>query len=106
MLRNNILSSQYFKDLFVLRSLQEVIGEIEKNVSYTEPWVLGANSVPSSLFCCLYKLMLMHLTERQVQTLLKYRGNPFVRACGALFVRFLSPHEQLWERFASWLLDE
>lgn len=67
---------------------------------------MGANSVPSSLFCCLYKLMLMHLTEKQVQALLKYRQNPFVRACGALFVRYLSPHEQLWDRLQPWLLDE
>ena len=67
MLRNNILSAQYFKDLYHLKSLGDVISEIVKNVTYTEPWVLGANGVPSSLFCCLYKLMLMHLTERQVQ---------------------------------------
>ena len=64
MLRNNILSSQYFKDLYSLKTLQEVVYEIQKNVTYSEPWVLGANSVPSSLFCCLYKLMLMHLTEK------------------------------------------
>jgi pre-mRNA-splicing factor 38B len=106
MLRNNILSSQYFKDLYALKTLQDVIAEVEENVSYTEPWVLGANGVPSSLFCCLYKLMLMHLSEKQVQTLLKYRRSPYVRACGALCVRFLSPHEELWDRMAPWLLDE
>ena len=93
MLRNNILSSQYFKDLFSLKTLQDCISEIERNVQSAEPWVLGANGVPSSLFCILYKMMLMHLTERQVQQLLKYRKNPFVRICGALFVRFLSPHD-------------
>lgn len=64
MLRNNILNSQYFKDLYPLRTLDDVIDEIDRNVTYTEAWVLGANGVPSSLFCLLYKLMLMHLTER------------------------------------------
>jgi hypothetical protein len=38
--------------------------------------------------------------------LLKFRKNPFVRICGALFVRFLSPHDQLWERFLPFLMDE
>jgi pre-mRNA-splicing factor 38B len=64
MLRNNILSSQYFKDLYALKTLPEVINEIDANVTYCEPWVLGANGVPSSLFCILYKLMLMRLTEK------------------------------------------
>jgi len=64
MLRNNILSSQYFKDLYALKSLPEVINEIDANVTYCDPWVLGANGVPSSLFCILYKLMLMRLTEK------------------------------------------
>ena len=41
-----------------------------------------------------------------MQTLLKYRKNPFVRACGALYVRFLSPFEQLWERLSPYLLDD
>ena len=47
-----------------MRTLDDVIDEIDRNVTYTEAWVLGANGVPSSLFCLLYKLMLMHLTER------------------------------------------
>ena len=82
--------------------------EILENVRYTDPWVVGANGVPSSFFCCLYRLMLMRLTERQVYTLVRpdqlftgqefvsARNNPFIRAAGFLYVRFLSPPEQLW----------
>ena len=86
-----------------MRSFEEVIAEIITQVEYTDPWVLGANGVPSSFFCCLYKLMLLRLTEKQVYTLIRpdmlftgseyisARNNPFVRAAGLLFIRFLSP---------------
>lgn len=40
-LRNNILSSQYFKDLYALKSFPEVIEEIKEHVTYCEPWVAG-----------------------------------------------------------------
>lgn len=86
-----------------MRSFEEVIAEIITQVKYTDPWVVGANGVPSSFFCCLYKLMLLRLTEKQVYTLIRpdmlftgseyisARNNPFVRAAGLLFIRFLSP---------------
>ena len=41
-----------------------------------------------------------------MQTLLKYKKNPFVRLCGALFVRFVAPPDQLWERFLPFMMDE
>lgn len=47
-----------------MQSVEQVVEEIIKNVQYTDPWVVGANGVPSSLFCCLYRLMLMRLTEK------------------------------------------
>jgi len=52
-------------------SFEEVLSEIITHVQYTDPWVVGANGVPSSFFCCLYRLMLMRLTERQVYTLVR-----------------------------------
>jgi pre-mRNA-splicing factor 38B len=37
---------------------------------------------------------------------LKYKQCPYVRACGALYVRFLSHPEELWDRMSPWLLDD
>ena len=64
LLRNSILSCQYFKELYQIKTFEGVIEEIKGNVTNAEPWVVGANGVPSTLFCCLYKLMLMRLTEK------------------------------------------
>lgn len=62
LLRNNILSSQYFKDLYALKTYHEVLDEIKTHSKNAEPWTLGTNCIPSTLFCCLYKFMLMRLT--------------------------------------------
>ena len=64
LLRNNIQKSSYLKDLSEMKTMDEVVQEIITNVTYTDPWVVGANGVPSSFFTCLYKLMLLRLTER------------------------------------------
>ena len=45
-------------------SFEQVVEEVITNVNNTEPWVVGANGVPFSLFCCLYRLMQMRLTEK------------------------------------------
>ena len=91
-----------------MRTFEEVVLEIITQVRYTDAWVVGANGVPSSFFCCLYRLMLLRLTERQVYTLVRpdmlyngtdfvaARNNPFVRAAGLIFIRFVCPPDQLW----------
>jgi pre-mRNA-splicing factor 38B len=57
LLRSSIQKSTYFKELLGLVSFEQVVEEISNNVNNTEPWVAGASGVPSSLFCCLYRLM-------------------------------------------------
>lgn len=86
-------------------SFEQVVEEIINNVTNTEPWVAGANGIPSSIFCCLYRLMQMRLTEKQVYQLVRpdmlyvdnvqvqAQNNPYVRAVGFLFIRFLAPPE-------------
>ena len=54
-----------------MKTFEEVVQEIVENVRYTDPWVVGANGVPSSFFTCLYKLMLLRLTEKQIYQLIR-----------------------------------
>ena len=63
LLRNAIINNNYFKSLQTL-TFEEVIEEVQKNVTCCEPWVIGANGVPSTLFCCLYRLINLKLTEK------------------------------------------
>lgn len=79
LLRSNILRSPYFKlDLYEKKTYHEVMNEIDIHVGYVEPWTIGTHGVPSTLFCCLYKFMLMRLTLKQLFGLLK-ESNPYTR---------------------------
>ncbi|KAF8817705.1 PRP38 family protein, partial [Cardiosporidium cionae] len=66
LLRGNILSSEYYKSLFSLKTFNEVVDEIYQYTEHAEPYVTGSSRAPSTLFCCLYKFFTMRLSEKQV----------------------------------------
>ena len=106
LLFNNILSCQYFKDVVSVLDFYQLIEEIVKNVNYAEPWTVGTNGIPSTLFCILYRFMLMKLTEGQVYYLINYNENDYVRCCGFLYMRYMSDPKDLWNLFYPYLYDE
>lgn len=69
LLRNSIINAPYFKELYLLKNFQEVnliekvIEEIQKKAIHVEPWTAGLQ-IPSTAFCCLYKLMILRLTGK------------------------------------------
>eukprot|EP01053_Blabericola_migrator_P004466 Blabericola_migrator_1__4465@NODE_238_length_10988_cov_97_569087_g202_i0_p9_GENE_NODE_238_length_10988_cov_97_569087_g202_i0NODE_238_length_10988_cov_97_569087_g202_i0_p9_ORF_typecomplete_len172_score12_58PRP38/PF03371_15/6_2e28_NODE_238_length_10988_cov_97_569087_g202_i074297944 len=67
LLRENILASEYFKSLYSLNTLNEVIEEIRQFVDHIEPYCSGNTRAPSTFLCCLYKLFTMKLTEDEVR---------------------------------------
>ncbi|KAE8666949.1 Detected protein of confused Function [Hibiscus syriacus] len=76
----NILSSDYFKELYRLKTYHEVIDEIYNQVDHVEPWMTGNYRGPSTAFCLLYKFFTMKLTVKQMQGLLKHSDSPYIRA--------------------------
>lgn len=105
-LKNNIIHCNYFRNLYVIRTYHEVIEEIAKTCSHAEPWAVGGTAVPSSLFCCLYKFMLMKLTMKQIRGLCDTRTNPYVRCIGFLYIRYCSEPQFLWSWMKKYLLDD
>ena len=93
----NILSSDYFKELYRLKTYHEVIDEIYNQVDHVEPWMTGNCRGPSTAFCLLYKFFTMKLTVKQMHGLLKHSDSPYIRAvceafasCFKLLEQFLS----------------
>ena len=105
LLRSNILLSQYYRDLQLLHSVEEIIDQIQYHCHNAEPFTLGTNNIASTLFCCLYKLVTMRPSEGQIWDLMKDE-NPYVRCAGALFVRYMSKPDQLLTRLHTYLLDD
>ncbi|XP_057438748.1 pre-mRNA splicing factor SR-like 1 [Lotus japonicus] len=69
----NILSSDYFKELYRLKTYHEVFDEIYNQVDLVEPWMTGNCRGPSTSCCLLYKFFTMN-------GLLKQPDSPYIRA--------------------------
>lgn len=76
----NIMSSDYFKELYRLKTYHEVIDEIYNQVDHVEPWMTGNCRGPSTAFCLLFKFFTMKLTVKQMHGLLKHPDSPYIRA--------------------------
>lgn len=87
----NILSSDYFRDLYRLKTYHEVIDEIYNQVDHVEPWMTGNCRGPSTAFCLLYKFFTMKLTSKQMHGLLKHPDSPYIRAVSIIDYVFLAP---------------
>ena len=67
---------------------------------------VGAGGIISAAFCCMYKLLTLRPTRKQIMTMIKYKDAPYVRAIGLLYVRYTQPPDQLWSWFSRFLMDE
>jgi len=106
LLAENILSSDYFKSLYRFKTYHEVIDETCRFCKNVEPLMVGLSRKPSTAFCILYKFFSMELTVRQVQGLLDYEDNAFVRCIGFLYLRYLLPAKDLWKWYSPYFDDE
>ncbi|TVU17237.1 hypothetical protein EJB05_33256 [Eragrostis curvula] len=102
----NILSSDYFKGLFRLKTYHEVIDEIYNEVDHVEPWMTGNCRGPSTAFCLLYKFFTMKLTVKQMHGLLKHPDSPYIRAIGFLYLRYVADPKILWTWYEPYLRDD
>lgn len=102
----NILSSDYFKELYRLKTYHEVIDEIYNQVDHVEPWMTGNCRGPSTAFCLLYKYFTMKLTVKQMHGLLKHEDSPYIRCVGFLYLRYVADPKTLWGWFEPYVKDE
>ncbi|XP_027330588.1 pre-mRNA splicing factor SR-like 1 isoform X5 [Abrus precatorius] len=102
----NILSSDYFKELYRLKTYHEVIDEIYNQVDHVEPWMTGNCRGPSTAFCLLYKFFTMKLTVKQMHGLLKHPDSPYIRAIGFLYLRYVADSKTLWNWFEPYVKDD
>ncbi|CAL5036653.1 unnamed protein product [Urochloa decumbens] len=102
----NILSSDYFKELYKFKTYHEVVDEIYHQVDHVEPWMTGNCRGPSSAFCLLYKFFTMKLTVNQMHGLLKHPDSPYIRAIGFLYLRYVAEPKTLWSWYEPYIKDD
>lgn len=88
----NIMSSDYFKELYRLKTYHEVVDEIYEHVDHVEPWMTGNCRGPSTAFCLLYKFFTMKLTVKQMHGLLKHPDSPYIRAVSLFAHQLYTSH--------------
>lgn len=94
---NQVLSSQDFTD----------VKEVLKTCDTCEPETRGQGTLdmmPSAFFCCVYRLLMIKLTEAQLKSLMDNR-NIWVRCAGFFYVRLGINQERYWELLSDYLLD-
>ncbi|GBE58646.1 PRP38 family protein, putative [Babesia ovata] len=106
LLLSNILHSEYYKSLSTMNSYVDVMNELIQYADHAEPYCSTATRAPSTLFCCLHKLLTLRLTERQMTALIDCPKSPYPRCCGFLYLRFVLPSDQLWDWFEPYLMDD
>ncbi|KAN0039157.1 hypothetical protein ACTA71_001351 [Dictyostelium dimigraforme] len=104
-LLTNIQSSLYFKNLYQKKTYHEVIDEIKRNVEILAPYIPNTKT-PSTAYCLLYKFFSIRLTVKQMTGLLGNYDSPYVRAIGALYLRYCHPPANLWDWYADYLDDQ
>ncbi|CAE7907512.1 SRL1, partial [Symbiodinium microadriaticum] len=69
MLRDQILKNTYFKTLVKIDTFEGIMDEMYQYVETAETYGGGSTTVPSSLFCCLYRLFTIGLSYDELNLL-------------------------------------
>mmetsp|Transcript_7899 Transcript_7899/g.9160 ORF Transcript_7899/g.9160 Transcript_7899/m.9160 type:complete len:196 (-) Transcript_7899:1442-2029(-) len=105
-LKENIISSEYWKECQHLTNWTEVVDEIYNEVSHCEPWMGGNARGPSTAFCLLYKLFTMKISVDDIYGLLDHGDSPYIRAIGFLYLRYVGDPKTLWSWYERYVNDE
>lgn len=105
-LHTHIVESTHFKTLLDFQSIEEITHEIVGYADTVEPYVQNSTTVPSALFCCVYRLLTMNLTGGQLKRLLESEDSPLIRCAGFVAIRFGLPPEHIWNWFGEYILDD
>jgi len=105
-LRERILSDRYYTQVLSTSAVSEVRNALFQ-CDTCEPEVRGATSLdtsPSPFFCSVFRLLMLRLTEGQLQAMLNNRSR-WVRCAGFLYVRLGVHFDRYWELLSEALMD-
>ncbi|CAE7940080.1 SRL1, partial [Symbiodinium necroappetens] len=113
-LRDQILKNTYFKTLVKIDTFEGIMDEMYQYVETAETYGGGSThaasvqfpTVPSSLFCCLYRLFTIGLSYDELNLLCESKDWPYIRCCGFLYIRFGCAPEKLWDFLGEYCVDD
>lgn len=106
LLQSHIVESTHFKTVMGLEQFEEITEEIANYADTIEPYMQNSTSVPSALFCCVYRLLTMGIDAQQLRRLVEGGDNSYIRCAGFLFIRFGLAPDQHWFWLGEYVLDD
>jgi len=106
LLQTHIVECAHFKSLLTLETFEQLMDETYQFANSVEPYMANSNTLPSALFCCLYRFFTLGLDSRQLRRLIESQESPYIRCLGLLYVRFGLPHDHLLGWLTEYLLDD
>lgn len=106
LLQTHVVECAHFKSLLTLESFDQLVDETYQFANSVEPYMANSGTLPSALFCCLYRFFTLGLDSRQLRRLIDSQESPYIRCCGFLYVRFGLPHDQLLSWLGEYVLDD
>jgi len=106
LLQTHVVECAHFKSLLTLETFEQLVDETYQFANSVEPYMANSGTLPSALFCCLYRFFTMGLDGRQLRRLIDSQESPYIRCCGFLYVRFGLPHEQVLSWLGEYVLDD
>lgn len=103
-LRMQICRSTYFKTLLA-KSLDDILDDIHTFVDHIEPYQDHSLTDPSTLFCCVYRLLMRRLTRDELRGFLQRERSPYIRAAGFLYIRYGWDCNDVWQVCEEYLFD-
>mmetsp|Transcript_19013 Transcript_19013/g.60381 ORF Transcript_19013/g.60381 Transcript_19013/m.60381 type:complete len:630 (-) Transcript_19013:98-1987(-) len=108
MLKDQIISSSYFRSLMSIDSIEDLTEEITKYADTLDVYNAGSNVSPSCFACHVYRLFTLTHAEDldEIQAILDHPESGVVRCAGFLCIRFVMPPSHLWELMEEYLFDD
>lgn len=106
MLRDQILKSTYFKSLMKHDTFEGIVDQLYQFADTAEVYGAGTTTVPSTLFCCLFRFFTIGVAYDELHQLLNTKDSPYIRCCGFLYIRFGCAPEKLFDHLGEYCLDD
>merc|ERR1719337_459920 len=86
LLQTHVVECAHFKSLLTLETFDQLVDETHQFANSVEPYMANSGTLPSALFCCVYRFFTMALDRRQVRRLINSTESPYLRCAGFLYV--------------------
>lgn len=106
MLRDQILKSTYFKSLMNIDTFEGIVDQLYQFADTAEVYGAGTTTVPSTLFCCIFRFFTIGISYDELHQLLNNKDSAYIRCCGFLYIRFGCAADKLWEQLGEYCLDD